>query len=330
MSKLRLTLACADYDRTQGLKDGSIQPEGIDLNYLTLAPTEIFWRMFRYEDFDASEVSLSSYLLERSRGMTRFVAIPVFPSRFFRHSGIFVNTDAGIERPEDLAGKRVGMPEYEVTAAVWTRGFLQHDHGVTPDQVLWFTGGVEQPGRKEKLSLRLPADVRVQPIPEGRTLSGMLESGELDALAVARTPSCFLRGSPKVRRLFPDYRTVEMEYYKRTGIFPIMHTLAIREEVYRNNRWVADSLYKAFCQAKEACYHRMIETGWSTYTLPWFGAELDASREVLGYDLWPYGLEPNRTTLEALAQYSYEQGLAETRPEIESLFAPSTLDEFRI
>ena len=328
MSRLPLTLACADYDKTRDLKDGSIQPEGIDLNYIALQPTETFWRMFRYEEFDASEMSLSSYVLERSRGITRFVAIPVFPSRRFRHAALYVNTDAGINRPEDLAGKRVGVPEYEMTAALWIRGFLQHDYGVTPDKVLWLTGGLEQPGRKEKLGLHLPATIRVQPIDPGKTLSAMLASGELDALAASRAPSCSASEAPPVRRLFPKYREAEIDYFRRTGIFPIMHTVAIREEICRKNPWVALSLYKAFCRAKETCYARMGETGWSRYALPFFVAEMDSEREIFGRDMWPYGLEPNRATIEALVQYSVEQGLAEKKMAIESLFADSTLHQF--
>ncbi len=330
MNKLRLTLACGDYDRTRDLKDGSVQAQGIDLTYITYKPSEIFWRMMKFEEFDVSEMSFSSYILERSRRINRFIAIPVFPSRMFRHGAIFINTGSGIQRPEDLAGKRVGVPEYQQTAAVWVRGFLQHDYGVTPDKVLWINGGLEDPGREEKVELRLPASIRIQPAPAGKSLSAMLAVGELDALVTPRSPSCFDHGSPVVRRLFPDYRAVEVDYFNRTRIFPIMHTLVIREELHRKHPWIAASLYYAFCEAKAACYRRMVDTAALAYTLPWFLPELESQREVLGHDLWPYGVEANRVTIEALVQHSYEQGLAEDKLEAESLFAPSTVEGFKM
>lgn len=330
MKKLHLSLACGDYDRTQALKEGSVQAQGIDLTYLTYRPSEIFWRMLKFQEFDVSEMSLSSYVLERSRGINRFIAIPVFPSRLFRHSFIFINTESGIQRPEDLAGKRVGVPEYQQTASVWIRGFLQHDYGVTPDKVLWINGGLEDPGREEKVELRLPAGIRVEPAPAGRSLSQMLAAGELDALVTARAPSCFINGSTHVRRLFPDYRAVEADYFQRTGIFPIMHTIVMREDLHREHPWVAASLYYAFCEAKAVCYRRMVDSAALIYTLPWFLAELESERGVLGQDLWPYGLEANRSTIEALVRYSHEQGLAEHEIEVDSLFAPSTVEEFKM
>lgn len=330
MNKLHLSLACGDYDRTRALKDGSVQAQGIELTYLTYRPSETFWRMFKFEEFDVSEMSLSSYIMERSRGINRFVAIPIFPSRLFRHGFIFINTGSGIQHPEDLIGKRVGVPEYQQTASVWIRGFLQHDYGVMPDKVLWINGGLEDPGRQEKVELRLPASIRIQPAPAGKSLSAMLAAGELDALVTARAPSCFINGSPNVRRLFPDYRTVEVDYFKRTGIFPIMHTIVIKEELHRKHPWTAASLYYAFCEAKALCYRRMVDSAALIYTLPWFLPELESEREMLGHDLWPYGLAANRVALEALVQYSYEQGLAEDKLEIESLFAPSTAEEFKM
>ncbi|MBI4322138.1 MAG: ABC transporter substrate-binding protein [Chloroflexi bacterium] len=329
MSKLHLTFACGEYDRTLALKDGSIQPEGIDINYITMGPEEIFWRMLRYEEFEASEMSFSSYLLERARGKTRLVALPVFVSRVFRHGYIFINTESGILRPEDLVGKRVGVPEYQMTAALWQRGFLQHDYGVSPDKVLWLTGGLEQPGRKEKLELHLPPGIRVETIPEDKSLSSMLASGEIDALCGARPPSSFLKGSSKLRRLFPDYEAVELEYYRRTRLFPIMHTVVIREEVLEKHRWVADSLYKALCQAKDQCLEAMRNPGTLKYAIPWLIPEIERVRQVFGDDWWPYGVEANRPSLEAAVQYSYEQGLSETKLEVESLFPQSTLEGFK-
>ncbi|MCL5960024.1 MAG: ABC transporter substrate-binding protein [Chloroflexi bacterium] len=330
MSNLRLTLACGDLPYQSSLKDGEIKPEGIELTYLPLEPEEIFWRMVRNEEFDVSEMSMSSYLVDRTSGKSRFIAIPVFVSRVFRHGCIYINTDSGIEKPSDLVGKKVGVPEYQVTAAVWIRGILQHEYGVPPEKIQWFRGGMEQPGRKEKLDIRLPANISLHSIPSGRTLTAMLESGELDAVAGPRIPSTFGQPSSKIRRLIPNYQEVEMDYFRRSGIFPIMHTVVIREEIYRQNRWVAQSLFKAFCQAKEYCYEQMYEISAIKYTLAWLIAELERERELMGPDPWPYGLEANRKTLETLLQYEVEQGLIGKKPELESLFAETTLEEHKI
>ena len=251
MEKLFLTVACGDYDRTKPLQDGSVEPEGIKLNYLALQSEEIFWRMGHHQEFDASEMSLSNHITMLGRGNSPFVGIPIFPSRFFRHSSIYYNVDSGIKRPEDFKGKKVGTPEYAMTAAVWIRGFFDDDYGVGARDIKWFLGGQEEPGRKERVKLELPPEISVRSIPDDRTLNSMLESGEIDALISARSPSCLGDGSGKVRRLFPNYKEVEIDYYKRTKIFPIMHILVIRKDVYERHPWVARSLYKAFCEAKD-------------------------------------------------------------------------------
>ena len=322
-----VTLACGPYDRTLALALGDVRPAGINLTYLRMPVEEIFWRMTRHQEFDAAEMSLSSYLLRRSRGDDALLAIPVFTSRFFRHSCIFVNAAAGIERLEDLRGKRVGVPEYQMTAAVWIRGFLEDDYGVRPADVRWFRGGLEQPGRVEKLAIDIPG-VEITPIGENQTLSAMLAAGELDALMGARVPSSL--DGVRVRRLFPDYRAVEAEYFRRTGIFPIMHTVAIRRELLDRHPWVARSLYDAFCAAKAHALAQLGESAALTVSLPWLLAELEATRTLMGDDYWSYGVEPNRVALEALARYSHAQGLAARLVRIEELFAPSTLDEYRI
>src|ERR1700681_1295067 len=251
MSKLRLTMACWHYDRTRALMDGRIPIEGVDLNYLNLVVEETFFRMMRNQEFDVAEMSLSSYTLSLFRDPAPFIAIPVYPSRSFRHSGIFVNADAGILEPRDLIGKRVGNPEYQLTANVWIRGILNDEYGVSAESVFYFRGGLEQPGRVEKAALTLPAGIHIQDIPQDRTLAQMLESGEIDALYSPRPPSTLDSNPAKVRRLFPDYGAVEREYYRKTKIFPIMHVVAIRREVYEKNRWVAQSLVKAFAAAQK-------------------------------------------------------------------------------
>jgi 4,5-dihydroxyphthalate decarboxylase len=330
MEKLLLTLACGDYDRTKALQDGVVQPEGIRLNYIPLQAEEIFYRMCNHKEFDASEMSLSNYITMRSRGDRSFVAIPVFPSRFFRHSCVFINAEAGIEKAGDLKGKKIGLPEYAITAAVWIRGFLSDDFGVAAEDIHWFTGGQEQPGRKERLKLRLPPEIKVAAIPQDQTLNGLLDGGELHGLISARVPSCFAKGSPQVRRLYPDYREVEMDYYKRTKIFPIMHVLVIRSEIYEAHPWVAQSLAKAFSQAKEVCIQRMHTSNTLACTLPWLFSEIERLKSLFGPDWWPYGIEANRHTLETLMRYMREQGLMEAAMTAEELFPANVAGEYKL
>ncbi|HEV8338569.1 MAG TPA: ABC transporter substrate-binding protein [bacterium] len=324
MSTLRLSLACGPYDRTEALRSGVVRPEGIDLVYVPIqSPPEIFARMITTQAFDASEMSCSHYLIHRGRGDFPFVAIPVFPSRMFRHGYIFVNAGAEIEGPKDLEGKRVGVPEYSQTAAVWIRGVLQDEHGVRPESISWFSGGVNAPGRPDALVNVPDTSVSITRVAD-RTLNDMLVDGALDALIGARKPAALGR-DPRVRRLFPNYRDLERDYYRDTGIFPIMHTVVIREALYREQRWVADSLFKAFAQAKEWCLAQMRFSSSLRYTLPWLHAELEEMGELFGADPWPYGLAPNRKTLETLVRYLAEQGFLREPLALETLFAPITL-----
>ena len=331
MAKLGLTVACGDYDRTKTLQDGSIQPDGIDLNYLPMQAEEIFWRMGNYQEFDASEMSFSNYTTLVSRGTSPFIAIPIFPSRYFRHSCVFINTNCNVNTPEDLKGKRVGVPEYSITAAVWIRGFLNDDHGVAASDVEWFVGGQEQPGRTERIQLRLPPEIKVNAIAPTQTLNSMLEQGALDGLVSARIPSCMINGATHIRRLFPNFKEVEMDYYRRTGIFPIMHVIVIRRDVYDAHPWIARSLYSAFCRAKDDAIARMNINNTMACTLPWLQDELVALRELFGEDWWPYGIEANRHVIEALLRYMREQGLLTDKiPTVDDLFAPSLLAEFKL
>ena len=300
------------------------------MNYLSLEAEEIFWRMLHNGEFDVSEVSLSSYTIARSRGMDDLMAIPVFVSRSFRQSCVYVNTGAGIKKPSDLKGKRVGVPEYQITAAVWTRGFLEDDYGVAPRDILWHTGGLEQPGRTEKIALELSSDIKIQSIPEHKTLSQMLDSGEIDALVSARMPSCFAAGSPRVTRLFLNYKEVEADYFQRTGIFPIMHTIAIKRSLYDRHPSMAQSLFKAFCQAKEISFQTLMDVNVSHYPMPWIIDSVEELRRTWGADFFPYGVQANHTALETLLRYSFEQGLARRKLQVEELFAKETLNEFKI
>lgn len=330
MARLRLTLACWDYDRTRALADGTVAVEGVDLVYLTLPVEETFFRMLRNREFDCAELSLSSYVMSLERKEPPFIAIPVFPSRMFRHSGIYVSTASGITQPGQLVGKRVGNPEYQLTAHVWIRGILAEEYGVPVDSVEYLTGGLEEPGRIEKQKIDLPAGIRIRSIEPKQTLAQLLADGKIDAIYAPRTPSTLRTRPDAVRRLFEDYAATEREYYRRTRVFPIMHTVAIRREVYERNPWCAQALYKAFVAAQRKTYGDLEEVAALKTMLPWLPAHVAETKRELGEDWWPYGLAPNRHVLETFLRYHHEQGLSKRRRAPEELFAPETLEAFRI
>jgi len=331
MARLAITLACGDYDRTRALADGRVTVEGADLTVLGLGPEEIFFRMVRFEEFDVAELSLSTYVLTAQRDAP-FVAIPVFPSRAFRHSAIYVHAGAGIHSPQDLVGRRAGVAEYQLTANVWVRGILADFHDVPVNRVSYVTGGLHQSGRREKAAIpALPDGVQVTGCPEGRTLADMLVTGEIDALYTPRVPRPYLAGDPRVRRLFPDARAAEESYYRQTRIFPIMHVVVIRREVYQRSRWLAPSLVKAFSQARDLAFSGLDETASLPYVLPWVYQEIGRVRALMGDDYWSYGLSPaNLLVLSTFLRYAREQGLADDGIEPEDLFAPETRDELAI
>jgi len=329
VSKLKITLACGPYDRTWALASGVVQPEGVDLNYVTLPPEELFWRMAVHGEFDASEFSLGAMSILLGRGDNRFVGIPVFPSRFFRHSSIFVSVHSGIKRPEDLKGKRVGVPDYTMTANTWIRGLLEHEYGVKPTDMHWFTGGLNEPGRRQRVATR-PIPGLMVTHSDTCVLSDMLDSGEIDALIGAREPDSFRGGSPNVARLFPDPKAVEVDYYKRTGVFPIMHLVVLKRENYERHPWLAYSLLKAFEKSKRLCREEMSKQSALRYMLPWMIPELEETVRIMGEDYWPYGVEANRRTIETFIEYSAEQGLVESRFQVEDMFAPETVNVAKI
>jgi 4,5-dihydroxyphthalate decarboxylase len=329
-SNLKLTLACWDYDRTRALQDGRVRLDGIDLTYLPLVIEETFFRQARYHEFDASEMSLSSYVVSSFADNPQFIAIPIFPSRSFRHSGIYINANSGIREPKDIAGKKVACAEYQLTANVWIRGILNDEYKVPITSYTTYTGGLEEAGRVEKITLSLPPNVKVEAIPEDKTLSRMLEAGELDAMFTPRAPSSFTSGSGKVRRLFANYANAEREYYQRTKIFPIMHVIAIRRSVYEKYPWVAQSLYKGFIAAQRIAYQDLHETAALKYMLPWLVEEVEETEKILGKDFWQYGFQPNVNNLTTFLRYSYEQGLAKRLLTPKDLFAPETLESFKI
>ena len=322
MAELELTLACWDTDRTRPLIDGRVKPDGIKLAIEVLRPRQIFPRMLEDREFDVSELSLASYVSLKGRGDCPFVAIPVALSKIFRHSCIYVRTDAGIERPEDLRGRRVGTSQYGATAIVFIKGVLQHDYGVAPADIEWFMGGLDQPTERPLIPLDLPRDVKLDFLSGGETLEAMLEAGRLDALFSIYIPPMFLAGSPRIARLFPDYKSVEKDYYRRTGIFPIMHTVVLREDVYRAHPWAAKSLYTAFRQARDLAIGGLYDTDSLRVALPWLLSHVEEAWDVFGEDFWSYGLEPNRATLTAIGQYVYEQALSPRPVSPDELFAP--------
>jgi 4,5-dihydroxyphthalate decarboxylase len=331
MANLKITLACWDYDRTRALRDGSIRPEGVDLTYRTMFVAEIFERMVRNKEFEVSELGFTFYLRSLELENPPFIAIPVFPLRFFRHAAIFVNTESGISTPRDLVGKNVGeLLCYGHDAGIWSKGVLSDDYAVSTDSYSYYVGPIdERPLPKwDWLPFDAPPSVRLYHLRPGQNLDAMLVSGEIAALYSAIVPPSLLNGSPKVKRLFDNYEAVERDYFRRTSIFPIMHTVVIRRDVYRDNRWLAQSLCDAFQAAKDQAFN-LYKAGDRFYSasimIPWFMAHREENQKLLGDDYWPYGLEPNRKVLDTFLRYHYEQGILKSRWQLEELFAPETL-----
>jgi hypothetical protein len=330
VARLQLTFACGDYDRTRALEEGTIRPDGIELTYLRLPVEETFFRMMRHHEFEVAEMSLSTYVLSLAADPAPFVALPVFTSRMFRHGSLYCNADAGISGPEDLRGKLVGTPEYQLTAGVWARGILADRHGVAVDSVRYVTGGQERPGRIEKAGVQVGGAVRISRIPDGATLSEMLVEGEIDALCTPRIPSPFVARDPRVRRVFPDVVAAEKDYYAATGIFPIMHVVVLRRDVYERYPWVAQSLYKAMSRAKREAFGNLYDSSALRFMLPWLNQDLEAATVLLGEDYWSYGLDTNLATLETFLRYHHEQGLSRRQWRPEELFAPESTESFVI
>jgi 4,5-dihydroxyphthalate decarboxylase len=318
MPNLALRLACWEYDRTRPLIDGRVKPEGIDLTVEVLRPQAAFRRMLDGE-VEVGEMSLAAYTTLKARGECPLVAIPVALSKMFRHSCLYVRPE-GIREPADLKGKRIGIEQFGSTAAVYIRGMLEHEHGVRTEDVHWLSGGLAQPAPRSLVPLSLPERIRLEPIAEGQTLEGLLEAGELDGVLSILLPRPFLRGEAWIARLFPNFKEVEQAYYRRTGIFPVMHVVAIREELHREQPWVAESLYGAFCAARDLALEGLYDTDALRLALPWLIDHLEEARAVFGEDFWVYGLEANRPALEAIGQYVFEQGLAPRTVRPEELF----------
>ncbi len=329
MAKLQLSVAIGDYDRMRPLVDGTVQIDAVDPQYMLLDPEEIFFRAFRHADFDICELSMSSYSVKTAAGTSPYIAVPVFPSRAFRHTSVYVRTDR-IREPADLKGKRVGVPEYQLTANVWVRMFLEEDHGIRPSDVTWVRGGYEDPGRVEKISLTLPPDVRVESVQPGETISGLLASGGIDAVIGPRAPSCFDRGHPDVGYLFADPQQAGQDWYRRTGMFPIMHLLGIRKTLAEQHPWLPAAVVKAFEKSKAVALAKLGDTSATKVTLPFVEEQLRAARALMGTDFWSYGLEPNRMVLQRFLERHHAEGLSSRLLQPEELFHPSSLETHKI
>ena len=322
MAKLKLSFASGLYDRQLALYTREVEPEGIDLNYIAIESVrDIFDRMGARQEFDVAEMSSSEYISHVCAGSSPFVAIPVFPSRVFRHSFMTYNLDSGIRVPKDFEGKRIGVPLYTMSAAVWQRGHLQHDYGVDLSTIRWVQGAANHAGSHgEPAVVPMVRPVPVATDPAGRSLSELIDRGEIAAMIGTAVPHA-MRANKRIQRLFPDYRAVEKDYYKRTGIFPIMHLVVIRRSLYEQHPFIGKSLFDAFNESKRRAVERL-RSGTLRYMLPWLASHVEEINEVFGEDYWPYGVEANRNTLTALVTYMADQGLIANAPPIESLFVP--------
>jgi 4,5-dihydroxyphthalate decarboxylase len=330
MPDLNLSVAIGDYDRNRPLIDGDVAIDGVSPVFLRLAPEEIFFRAFRHVEFDICELSLSSYTIKTARGDCPYVGIPAFVSRAFRHTAIFIRSDRGIECPADLRGKRIGVPEYQLTACVWARAILDADYGVKASDIRWVRGGIEQPGRPEKIMVELPEDIGVEAAPSDRSLNAMLEAGEIDGFIGPRSPSCFDNGHPLVRRLFADPISAATDYFRRTRIFPIMHIVGVRRALVEAHGWLPSTVLKAFAQSKSRALAMLNDTSATKVTLPFVEEQLATARDLMGQDFWPYGVEPNRHVLDSFLEHHHRQGLSERRLTVDELFPASTRETARI
>jgi 4,5-dihydroxyphthalate decarboxylase len=329
VNEIPLTLAMSGYDHVRDMQTGDVKVEGVKLTVISLPIEELFFRFMRYREWEVSELSFAKYAALRASGDTSLTAIPVFLSRVCRHSSIYVRPD-GPKTPQELAGARIGVPEWAQTAAVYSRALLAHEWGIPLDSISWFQAGVSSAGRREKVALNLPNGLSLTPVPD-RSLDEMLVQGALDAVLSAHPLPSFEAGTGSVVRMFPDFREIEREYVARTGVFPIMHATVVRSEVLERAPWVAANLLTAFEEAKRRSIERLSEMTASRIPLPWIPTFVDDARAMMhGDDPWPYGLEANRSTLDAFVEWAYEQGVTARRLKSEELFAPQVLDHYTV
>jgi 4,5-dihydroxyphthalate decarboxylase len=329
MANLALSVAVGDYDRNRPLINGAVRIDGVDPVFMTLSPEEIFFRAFRSQDFDICELSLSSYTLRTARGDCPYVGVPAFVSRMFRHTSIWVRTDR-INEPKDLKGKRVGLPEWQLTANVWARAILEDDFGVKGSDIHWIRGGIEEPGRPEKNPIKLPPGVRLDDAPEGATISQMLIDGAIDGFVAPRPPSHMTAETRNVGWLFRDPTAAAKDYFKRTGVFPIMHLIGIRRTLVDKHPYLPVAVFKAFEQSKAAALAALSDTSATKVTLPFVEERLKEARDLMGEDFWAYGVEPNRKTLETFLRHHHSQGLSPRVMKVEEMFHPSVYETFKL
>jgi 4,5-dihydroxyphthalate decarboxylase len=329
MTRLSLSIAMGDYDRTRAIYDGRVKIDGVDPITMLLSPEEMFFRAFRHQSFDVSELSLSTYAMSVARGSAHYVGIPVFLSRAFRHTSIYVRSDRGITTPSDLKGRRIGIAEYQLTANVWIRGILKDEYGFESSTVDWVRGGMDTAGRPEKVSLVLPPDIRMSEIDPGKTLNHMLSSGEIDGFIGPRAPRCFTEGHPDVRRLFST-KTAAEDYFARTRVFPIMHILGCRGTLVEQHPWLPAALLKAFSDAKTLAMIALSDTSATKVTMPFVEDTIDDARKLMGDDMWSYGIKRNETVLDTFLRYHFEQGLSPRKVGISELFHASTWESYSL
>ncbi len=329
MTKLQLSVAMGDYDRTRALYDGRVQIDGVDPVFMLLNPEEMFFRAMRSQDFDIAELSFSSYLVKHSRGESPYIAVPVFLSRAFRHTSIYVRRDR-IKTPEDLKGCRIGVPEYQLTAIVWARALLEDEYGIKPSDVTWVRGGIDTPGRPEKIKLELPENVRLESAPEGKTITELLDEGEIDAFIAPRPPGVQALRNPNVGWLFDDPTAVAKDFYRRKRVFPIMHVVGIRNALARQHPWLPGAVVKAFTQSKAAAVEALGDTSATKVTLPFVEEQLHAARALMSQDYWSYGVAQNQPTLETFLRYHHSQGLSPRQVPLSEVFHPATYESYSI
>src|SRR6185369_3758718 len=328
MAKLNLSIAVRDYDRTRPLSDGIVQIDGVDPVFMALDPEEIFFRAFRHAEFDICELSLSSFTVKTAQGGGPYVGVPAFVSRMFRHTSIYVRTDR-IKKPEDLKGKKVGVPEYQLTANVWARAILEDDYGVKPSDIQWVRGGIEDADRPEKISIKLPPDMKMTDAPAGKSISALLAEGAIDGFIAPRPPAV-PKNTPNIGWLFPDPVAAAKDYFKRTGVFPIMHLVGVRRTLAEQHPWLPGAVFKAFEQAKAKGLELLSDTSATKVTLPFVEERLSEARALMGEDFWSYGVEANRKTLESFLKHHHSQGLSPRLVKPEELFHPGTLESFKL
>lgn len=329
-SNLKLSIAMGDYDRTRPIVDGRVRIDGVEPVCMLLSPEEMFFRAFRHCEFDISELSISSYCVSVAKGNPHYIAIPVFLSRAFRHTSIYIRTDRGIEKPQDLAGRKIGVAEYQLSANVWVRGILEQDFGVKPSDIIWVRGGMDSSGRPEKIGLDLPPDIRIEQAPPGTTLNQLLADGEIDGFIGPRWPKCFDEGHPQVGRLFADSTSAAADYFKRTGIFPIMHLVGVRRTLTDTHPWLPGALMKGFSQARDIALRALNDTSAPKVTMPFVEDNLLMVKRLMGANYWSYGIADNIKVLDAFCDMHYRQGLSPRRLAIEEIFHPATFETYSL